>query len=569
MVSRWLSPPKSEKLYQDFAYKVLHYSLLLMIVIILVIIPFQQTPARLLFGILTFLMLLSCFILLQNKRERLAAITFLVGCWVIVTLSAIVVSGIRTAGLSVYAIVIIYSAILFPGRTVIRVTVISVIASGLLLLGETNGLLPAGYTDTLMTDRFLPTAALFITSGTLLWLSVRAILEMVTELQQSEKSMKERNKQLEAEIYERRRIENDLRKSEAKYRILFDHSRIMAAVYDEEGHVILINDTTSEWLNIPPQELVGKTVFDILPPELAEKAQERHQRVRQTGIMETVEGQGSDSQGNVFFYLRQVVPLPEGEVLTLTMDVTAQKIQEAQELALKLAAEKADFLTEFFSTISHDLKTPLTVLNTTLYLVERSKSEEQRQQNLKRMQENIEVIQDYIQDMLTYARLEHLPSFARKKLDVHDLLHEVINRLRPRADGKVMNIETSFDPDLPPINASYDHLLRAFLNLLENAIAYTPDGGHVQLKTARAGENVEIIVSDTGVGIAPNDVQYIFNRFYRGSAAQEMDKGGSGLGLSIVKKVVTMHDGDVTVHSVAGEGTSFIVTLPKYEEPDA
>lgn len=549
--------------YDQFVSKALHYTLLLIIAMLLVIIPFQPTIERVQFGILTEVLLLACFILLHTQRPKAAALGFLIGSWIVLTSAAIMLDGVRNTGISAYTIIIIFSALLFPGRVVILMTLISITTTGLLLIGENAGILPPASTGTLLSDRFSMNIVLFTTSGALLWLSARAFVRMLGVLQDREKEVKERNKQLEAEIAERVQIETDLRQSEENYRILFEHSTLMAAVYDSEDRIRLINPAVGMWMKVDPDSLLGKNVYDVMSPELAKNADERHQRVRETGISETVEGQSTDPEGAPFHYMRQVVSLPNDEILTLTLDVTPQKTSEAQELALKLAAEKADFLTEFFGTISHDLKTPLTVLNTTLYLLEKSRTEEQRAQNLERMRENIEVVQDYIQDMLSYSRLEYLPSFERKPVMVHRLLEEVIKRLRPRADSKGIMITTYFDPQLPEVFASYDHLLRAFLNLVENSVAYTPSSGKVELKTARAGDQIEIIISDTGVGIAPDDVPNIFERFYRGGAAEELDKGGSGLGLSIVKKVIDMHEGTIQVRSVVGKGTSFIVTLPR------
>ncbi len=572
-MKHWLFPPQAEERYDEFAQSVLHYTLLLLLAIVVISLPFVMSPIAATFSLSTLALLLISYILLHTGRAWLANIIFLVGVWVVITVAAVSLNGIRNAGVASYTIVIVYSAILFPGRTVIGFTLLSVLSAGILLVGELEGVLPLARTELFIGDRFFQNAALFLTSGGLLWLAARTLQRNVDELRHNETVLKERNKQLVSEIQERRRAEAELRASEEKYRILFDNTQVIASVHDAEDRTTLINAAAAEVLGRSQEELLGKSVFDMLPEAEARGAYERHRRVRETGQAETVEGHVTLPNGRSVYYVRQVVPLPESpanpgsrEVLTLTMDVTAQKLAEEQATALKLADEKNAFLTEFFGTISHDLKTPLTVLNTTLYLLERARTEDQRTQTLNRMKDNVQVLQDYIQDMLTYARLEHLPTFGREAVDVIALLERVIERLRPRAEKKSIRIETDFAPDMLPILGSDDHLQRAFVNLVENAITYTPDGGRVALTTRQQGEQAAIAVSDTGVGIAPDDLEQIFGRFFRGDAAREMESSGSGLGLAIVKKVVDMHEGDIQVESTPGQGTTFTVKLPGTQE---
>jgi CheY-like chemotaxis protein len=135
--------------------------------------------------------------------------------------------------------------------------------------------------------------------------------------------------------------------------------------------------------------------------------------------------------------------------------------------------------------------------------------------------------------------------------------------VRPAAANKGLRIETMLDPRAGPVTGDPDRLRQVVWNLLSNAVKFTPAQGRVQVRLQRVSSRVEIVVSDTGQGIAPDVLPYVFDRFRQGDGSITRRHGGLGLGLALVRHLVDLHGGTVTGHSPgAGEGATFVVTLP-------
>ncbi|MCA9916032.1 MAG: hypothetical protein KC496_21905, partial [Anaerolineae bacterium] len=136
----WLYPPIVEDEYQSFSLRVLHYTLLLLLTILIIAVPFIQSPLGIVFTLASSLVIVSCYALLHWGFIRIGSVLFLFGLWLILTIAAFSLNGIRNAGVSSYAIVILYTAILFPGRAVIVTTLVSLASLLMLLIGELQGL---------------------------------------------------------------------------------------------------------------------------------------------------------------------------------------------------------------------------------------------------------------------------------------------------------------------------------------------------------------------------------------------------------------------------------------------
>ncbi len=246
----------------------------------------------------------------------------------------------------------------------------------------------------------------------------------------------------------------------------------------------------------------------------------------------------------------------------ISTDITDQKLAEERRLALALEREKTEILRTLIGNVSHDLKTPLSVINTNLYLLERLNDSDQGQARLDIIKLQTARLEKLIQDLLTISRLDYLPELTVAPVDLAALLGTIGDQLRSAVEQK--NLAATFDvpPDLPPVLADADELHRVFVNLVENAIKYTPRGRSITVSAAAQAGSLVVEVRDTGIGIEAADLPHIFERFYRAASARDSDASGSGLGLAIVRKVIDMHRGSVEVESMPGQGTSFRVRLP-------
>lgn len=243
-------------------------------------------------------------------------------------------------------------------------------------------------------------------------------------------------------------------------------------------------------------------------------------------------------------------------------DITERKQAEAEHLELALARERTELLKEFVNTISHDLKTPLTIINTSLYLLERATDPVNQRVKVEQIKEQVQYLGKLIQDILTLSRLDTLPDFTAHALDINRLLLQVQAQLKALAEERQLTLKMNLDPNVTPVWGSVEDLQRAFTNLVENALHYTTANGTVTIRTFEQANRITVEVSDTGIGIDEDDLPHIFEHFYRADKARPIDAGGTGLGLAIVKKIVNQHRGSIEVESRVGQGSTFRVTLP-------
>ena len=235
--------------------------------------------------------------------------------------------------------------------------------------------------------------------------------------------------------------------------------------------------------------------------------------------------------------------------------------QSRQQMALE--KERSDVLSQILSHMSHDLKTPLTVINTSLYLLKHARTPpEKHPQLIKQIEDQSARLQKSIQDILTMSRLDHVMELTQEKLDLNRLINHVTEQFMDTAHEKQIMIWVELDDSLPLLVGNRDALERLMSNLIENAINYSEAGSLISICTRREHAQVQIEVKDMGMGIGEAELPRIFEHFYRADTARSTHTGGSGLGLAIVKKAVDIHGGTISVQSKPGVGTTFHITLP-------
>jgi two-component system OmpR family sensor kinase len=211
--------------------------------------------------------------------------------------------------------------------------------------------------------------------------------------------------------------------------------------------------------------------------------------------------------------------------------------------------------------VSHELRTPLTTIRGNLDLIERMG--EADPESISAIQLEIQRMTRLVGDLLLLARADSggLP-LERKPVEVDNILFDIYRQvalLNAPVEVKLVDI------DQVTVLGDADRLKQLFLNLVDNAIKYTPEGGSVELSLSKKNAWAQFEVCDTGIGIPPENLSHIFDRFYRVDKARARAHGGSGLGLSIAKWIATAHGGSIRVKSQLGEGTTFTVTLPIYQ----
>jgi two-component system, OmpR family, phosphate regulon sensor histidine kinase PhoR len=221
----------------------------------------------------------------------------------------------------------------------------------------------------------------------------------------------------------------------------------------------------------------------------------------------------------------------------------------------------------FVANASHDLRTPIAVVQGHLdgLLAHRDVHhfDADTVRTLTTMERQARNLNRLVDDMLAVATLDEAAQRLRiEPVPVAPLVTEVVDTLREvaRTQRKVA-LTTRLPPDLPPVEADRERLRQALTNLVQNALRYTPAGGAVLVSAEQQGDRIALAVTDTGIGIAPEDLPHVFERFYRTDRARGRDTGGTGLGLAIVKGAVDAMGGQITVESRVGSGSRFTITL--------
>jgi heavy metal sensor kinase len=237
----------------------------------------------------------------------------------------------------------------------------------------------------------------------------------------------------------------------------------------------------------------------------------------------------------------------------------------AQTFDAMLARLEAGFAQQraFAANASHELRTPLTaIIGQIDVTLERRRSAESYQTTLGAVREQAQRLARLASDLLflTRADTQH-DVITMELLELEILLTAVVAQVATLAAERDQTIALAPLPALP-IQGSEDHLIRMLLNLLDNAIRYTPVGGRISVAGAREGANIVIRVRDSGPGIAPEHLPRLFDRFSRVDRWRNRAQGGSGLGLALAQGIAQQHGGQITVESVVGQGSTFTVILP-------
>jgi signal transduction histidine kinase len=213
---------------------------------------------------------------------------------------------------------------------------------------------------------------------------------------------------------------------------------------------------------------------------------------------------------------------------------------------------------------AHELRTPLTNLRGYLEAA-REKLVTPDAQWLESLYEETMLLNRLVDDLQDLALAEaHQLRLVRQPVDIADLARSALDAIRPQAEGRGLHLALHVPPDLPLVDADPTRIRQVLQNLLSNALDFTPSGGEVAV-TMRADDHwVKVEIHDTGCGIAPEHLPFVFERFYRVDASRARSTGGSGLGLTIVKNLVEAHGGRVWVESTVGRGSTFGFSLPVF-----
>jgi two-component system sensor histidine kinase SenX3 len=245
----------------------------------------------------------------------------------------------------------------------------------------------------------------------------------------------------------------------------------------------------------------------------------------------------------------RVSPLPDGGSIATIDDITERwKLDQVR--------------TDFVANVSHELKTPVGAISVLAETIEGETEDELILRLVRRMIIESQRMGRTIDDLLELSRIEMGGEMLTAPIDLNDVVVEAIERAQPIATRQGISFDFERNSENCVINGDHFQLVSAVSNLVDNAVKYSDDGGRVSIVVQPRDGNVEVQVSDRGIGIPMASLERIFERFYRVDRARSRGTGGTGLGLSIVRHVVTNHGGEVNVRSREGEGSTFILRFP-------
>jgi PAS domain S-box-containing protein len=369
----------------------------------------------------------------------------------------------------------------------------------------------------------------------------------------------------------------DRRQTEERLRAVVEATTECVKIVSPDGAIEFMNHAGLAMIEADAEAAVkGGCIYDLIAPEHREDWIAHHKRVcggeRQDWEFEII-----GLKGTRRWMESRAVPLqlPDGRVahMAVSREVTARKKMELEREQLleseRIArgdAERASRLKdEFLATVSHELRTPLNAILGWSQLLDADSGPDDLEQGLDTIQRNARAQAQLIEDLLDMSRIIS----GKVRLDVQPtdmakVMEAAIDSIRLAADAKEIEIRQVLDPFVGTVSGDPSRLQQVIWNLLTNAIKFTPKGGKVDVILERVNSHLEITVHDNGIGIAPENLPFVFERFRQEDASTTRAHGGLGLGLSIVKQLVELHGGTVRAKSAGkGAGATFIVCLPK------
>ena len=402
--------------------------------------------------------------------------------------------------------------------------------------------------------------------------SVRYAIQQARNLYEIQALNAELEERVERRTQALRQAVADLRQSQQLFRSIaqsFPNGTIM--VLDRDLRFVFVEGTELQRLQFRGEDLIGQYMTAFFPENLQPILEYYLERVR--------EGESLNFEINFreYVYSMRGVPLEGAEgrvdqILLVTNNITREKkAEEEVRNALKKERQLNELKSRFVSMASHEFRTPLSTILSSVSLISRYTQGEQqhkREKHIERIKSSVRNLTAILEEFLSLTRLEEGKIDVRADaFDARSFFHEVIDEMQG-----LLKPGQRIDLEAGALNEVFldKHLLRNILNnLLSNAIKYSEAGSHIRVELEVSEETMRFAIMDEGIGIPEEEQVHLFERFYRAHNATNIQ--GTGLGLNIVRKYVSLLNGQIDFDSTLGEGTTFTITCPRrYEgEPAA
>ncbi len=322
---------------------------------------------------------------------------------------------------------------------------------------------------------------------------------------------------------------------------------------DINGNILLINDEAKKIIKSDKNQIVeGKNINFVI----------KEQRILKE--INKFKGSNKNEISNIVMDDETVYNIKVDPIyLQNTVNVIIGSIINIEDITEKVKLE--NMRSDFVANVSHELKTPLTSISGFVETLRLNENIDNSTRNrfLEIIESESDRLKRLIDDILLLSSIENTESRVLEKINLYETFNAVKDMLSYIAESKDIDFKYEFLETSLYVNSNRDYIKQIFLNLIENAIKYTPSNGQVRVIVASNEKDIIIEVKDNGIGIPKEDINRIFERFYRVDKARSRDVGGTGLGLDITKHIIKSLNGKIEVKSELNKGSEFIVTIPK------
>jgi PAS domain S-box-containing protein len=358
-------------------------------------------------------------------------------------------------------------------------------------------------------------------------------------------------------------------------------ARFLASIVESSGDAIVsksLDGIIQSWnaaahllFGYAAEQAVGKHISLIIPPDRADEEEYINSRIRAGERVEHFETVRLRSDGQPIHISLTISAIEDeaGHVVgasKIARDITDRKQAEERIYSLLAELKGADRRKdEFLATLAHELRGPLAPIRNMLEIMKRADDNgDLLQQARSTMERQLGQLVRLVDDLIDVSRITRNKIELRKEhVELASVLHQSVEACRPLAECANHQMSVTLPPEPIYLHGDPVRLAQVFSNILHNACKYTDPGGKIWLTAERQGSDVVVKVKDTGLGIPPDKLASVFEMFTQIDRTVERSQGGLGIGLTLVKRLVEMHDGTVTAHSEGpGKGSEFVVRLP-------
>jgi len=340
---------------------------------------------------------------------------------------------------------------------------------------------------------------------------------------------------------------------------------------DLDGVVLSWNQAAERLFGYAADEMIGRPIRLIIPHDRQDEEDTVLAAVRRGDVLDHFETVRQRKNGSLVPISLTVSPIRDGNghivgASKIARDITERKRADEERIRLlEIASHASRLKDEFLATLSHELRTPLNGIVGYVRLLQMDLlTNEQRIEAIDAVGRCVTSLTQIIEDVLDVSRIvSGRIRLEIGEVDLDEVMRGAVETVRPAMDAKGIRLDIAIDPELPPVVGDPGRLTQVFWNLLSNAVKFTPRDGEIRIRMAGTGSQVEIRVTDTGMGIAADFLPFVFDRFRQADAGATRSAGGLGLGLAISRQLVELQGGRIVAESDGpGTGATFRIELP-------